>query len=357
MPKSVLFIVPYPIHRAPSQRFRIELYEPALQENGIQYRIAPFMDEATWAIIFKPGHHFAKLKGIIKGYGRRIVHLFDSLKYDYIFVHREAAPLGPPVWEWIVVHLFRKKIIFDFDDAIWIPRITKGNGIARWFKSFGKTKYLCRWATIVTGGNNFLNQFATQNGAKTTIFLPTVVDVVHKHNKVKKHHAGKPIVGWTGSHSTLYYLDDFVPSLQALQTEYDFTFLVIADKCPDLPLRDWQFVQWNEATEAEDLLRIDIGIMPLKADQWSEGKCGFKLIQYMSCGIPSLADPVGVNKDIIEDGKNGFLCSDAQQWKEKLMLLIMNPDLRKTMGEMGREKIVRNYSLQSQEKKFISLFQ
>ncbi|MBS1588540.1 MAG: glycosyltransferase family 4 protein [Bacteroidetes bacterium] len=356
MPKSVLFIVPYPIHCAPSQRFRVELYETVLQKNGIQYRIAPFMDEATWAIIFKPGHSFAKLKGLVKGYGRRIAHLFDSLQYDYIFVHREATPLGPPVWEWIVTHLFRKKMIFDFDDAIWIPRITKGNGLARWFKNFGKTKYLCRWATLVSGGNNFLNQFAVQNGAQKTVFLPTVVDVIHKHNKVKKHHEGKPVVGWTGSHSTLFYLDAFMPILQTLQEQFDFTFLVIADKSPDLPLCDWQFIQWNEETEVADLLRMDIGIMPLKADKWSEGKCGFKLIQYMSCGIPSLADPVGVNKDIIDDGINGFLCTNTEQWSEKLSQLIQFPELRREMGEKGREKIVQSYSLQSQEEKFIALF-
>ena len=123
MAASVLFLVPYPLKVAPSQRFRVELYEPVLQEHNIRYEIVSFMDEATWNIIFKKGYHFKKISGILKGYLRRTIHLVKALQYDYVFIHREAAPLGPPLFEWILAKLLRKKIIYDFDDAIWIPNV------------------------------------------------------------------------------------------------------------------------------------------------------------------------------------------------------------------------------------------
>ncbi|HRO41801.1 MAG TPA: glycosyltransferase [Flavipsychrobacter sp.] len=357
MAKSVLFLVPYPLKVAPSQRFRVELYEPVLQEHNVRYEIASFMDDATWNIIFKPGNTFKKIAGIAKGYLRRIGHLFKATQYDYVFIHREVAPLGPPIFEWIIAKVLHKKIIYDFDDAIWISNISTANKFASWLKAFWKVKYICKWAHVVTGGNEYLNNYARQHNARQTIILPTCVDVERKHNKVKIHGNHKPVIGWTGSHSTLFYLDEIVPLLKKLQEENNFTFLVIADKKPEIDLRDWQFIKWNEATEGSDLLKMDIGIMPLKSDAWSEGKCGFKLIQYLSCGIPAIADPIGVNKVIIDNEKNGFICSTKEEWKEKLQLLITDPALRKELGEKGREKIKKEYSIQSQAQKFLALFQ
>lgn len=356
MSKSVLFLVPYPAKTAPSQRFRVELYEPILREHGIKYDIACFMDAQTWKIIFSKGHHLQKIAGILKGYVRRFVHLTKAVRYDYIFIHREAAPLGPPVFEWMLAKILRKKIIYDFDDAIWIPNVSASNKVASWLKAFWKVKYICRWSSVVTGGNEYLNSYAKQHGARKTIFLPTCVDVVHGHRFIKQHGDHKPVVGWTGSHSTLFYLNDIMPVLRDLQEVLDFTFLVIADKSPNLYLKDWKFVRWNEATEVEDLLHMDIGIMPLRADAWSEGKCGFKLIQYLSCGIPAIADPIGVNKDIVEDGRNGFLCQTCEEWEKKLRFLLTNWEQRKEFGSNGRKKIVNAYSIQSQEEKFLSLF-
>jgi len=356
MAKSVLFFVPYPPGVAPSQRFRVELFEPVLQSQGVPYEIVHFLDEATWKILFKSGNKFGKIAGIAKGYLRRVAHVWKAIRYDYVFIHREAAPLGPPVFEWILAKVFRKKIIYDFDDAIWIPNISQANKMAGWMKAFWKVKYLCKWAHTVTPGNAFLQQYAEQQHARRTVLLPTCVDVVRKHNKVKTHGTHKPVVGWTGSHSTLFYLNEIIPVLKELQETIDFTFLVIADRPPALDLRDWEFVPWNATTEGEDLLKMDIGIMPLKQDAWSEGKCGFKLIQYLSCGIPALADPIGVNKVIIEDGKNGFVCNNKEEWKEKLTLLINHPELRMQLGANGRKKIEQEYSIQSQSEKFLALF-
>jgi len=356
MPTKVLFIVPYPIGRAPSQRFRVELYEPYLIEAGITYWIAPFMDERTWDLLYKKGAVLQKVAGISKGYFRRLKHvLWDVHNYDYVFVHREAAPLGPPMFEWIISRLWRKKMIYDFDDAIWIPNTSKENKFASWLKAFGKVKKICGWSYKVVGGNDYLYSYARQYNTNT-VLIPTCVDMQLAHNKVKQHSENNITVGWTGSHSTLSYLDELVPIIKELQDEFDFNFLVIANKKPDLPLKNWKFIPWNAITEVDDLLKMDVGVMPLKSDAWSEGKCGFKLIQYLSLGIPAVASPVGVNKIIIEAGKNGFLCSSDAEWKEHLRQLITDVQMRTEFGKAGHEKILLEYSIQSQKQKFLALF-
>jgi glycosyltransferase involved in cell wall biosynthesis len=354
--KRVLFIVPYPTHHAPSQRFRVELYEMFMKQDGIDYTIAPFMDVTTWNILYKGGSTFQKALGIVKGYlNRWKTILFDVPRYDYIFVHREAAPMGPPVFEWIIAKLWRKKMIFDFDDAIWIPNTSAENKWIAWFKAFWKTAFICKWSYKVTGGNQFLCSFALQHNPNT-ILLPTCVDVELYHNTIKEHHTGHVTVGWTGSQSTLFYLDMLLPIIQELQEEINFTFLVIANKDPNLPLKHYNFIPWNEQTEVEDLLQMDIGVMPLEPDAWSEGKCGFKLIQYLSLGIPAVASPIGVNRIIIDDNINGYCAVTKEEWKNHLKLLIKDASLRKRLGIKGREKIVQQYSVQSQRSIFINLF-
>lgn len=356
MGKKVLFLVPYPVRHAPSQRFRVELYERYMKEAGINYKIAPFMDAATWKILYKGGSALQKVMGILKGYLKRIkTVLLDVPRYDYVFVHREAAPLGPPVFEWIVAKLWRKKMIYDFDDAIWIPNTTEENKAAAFLKAFWKVKYICKWSYKVSGGNDFLCSYARQYN-NNVHRVPTCVDVELVHNKEKVQQPGKVVIGWTGSHSTLFYLDPVIPILKQLEKEFDFTFLLIANKDPQLPLKGYQFLPWNESTEVGDLLKMDIGVMPLQDDAWSEGKCGFKLIQYLSLGIPAVASPVGVNKQIMEEGINGYLVNTPAEWKVALRKLITDIQLRQQMGSAGRRKIIAEYSIQSQKDNFLNLF-
>ncbi|TMI64931.1 MAG: glycosyltransferase family 4 protein [Bacteroidetes bacterium] len=353
---KILFLVPYPLHQAPSQRFRVELFLPELDKNKIEYSIQSFLDEAAWATLYKNGGTLSKLMGVIRGYARRWVKILFGLGgYDFVFIHREAAPLGPPVFEWVISKLFRKKIIYDFDDAIWIPNTSAENKIVSWFKAFWKVKYICKWAHLVVGGNDFLCKYARQYN-RNTVLIPTCVDTTDKHNRLTNHDAEKITIGWTGSHSTLKYLDELVPVIRELETKNNFEFIVISDKSPDYIISSFRFIPWNEKTEIEDLQKINIGLMPLQDDEWSEGKCGFKLIQYMSLGIPALASPVGVNKKIIEHGENGMLCSKQEDWINGLNYLIHNKEERKRMGLSGRNKINASYSLKAYAPVFINLF-
>lgn len=353
----ILMLLPYPLHKAPSQRFRVENLLYLLDDAGIPYTLAPFMSEQVWQILYKKGSVPQKAASILKSYLKRCATvLFKAARYDYIFIHREAAPIGPPVFEWYLAKVLHKKIIYDFDDAIWIPNTSANNKLAGLVKAFWKVAYICKWSYKISAGNDYLCAFAQKSGAQQIVKIPTVVDTERRYNQLKQHQPNNIVVGWTGSHSTLKYLDELMPILQALQEELDFTFLVIADKEPSLPLKNWRFCPWNEQTEIEDLLKIDIGVMPLSNDNWSEGKCGFKLIQYLSLGIPAVASPVGVNKIIVEEGVNGFIARDPQEWATALRKLISDTALRSAMGEAGRAKIVAEYSIRSQKSNFLTLF-
>ncbi|MFA6152264.1 MAG: glycosyltransferase [Chitinophagaceae bacterium] len=356
--KDILFLLPYPLHRAPSQRFRVENLLFLLDESGKTYDLAPFMTESVWKILYQNGGIVQKALGITKSYLKRWAQvLFTAHRYDVIFIHREAAPLGPPIVEWYLKKVLGKKFIYDYDDAIWIPNTSAQNKIASLIKAFWKVKYICKWSYKISGGNDFLCDFARQSGAQKINRIPTVVNTDTRYNQLKQHQSGNITIGWTGSHSTLKFLDELMPVLQRLQKEYDFTFVVIADKKPELPLEKWTFLPWNEQTEISDLLQIDIGVMPLKNDAWSEGKCGFKLIQYLSLGIPAVANSVGVNKLIVEDGVNGFIADDDQSWGKSLRLLLEDESLRSKFGAAGRKKMVDEYSIASIKQSFLRLFE
>lgn len=356
MSKKVLFLLPYPLHRAPSQRFRVEAFFPVLEENGIVFRAETFLDEKAWDVLYKRGSLVQKAWAVIKGFIRRLfVCLFIAPRFQYVFIHREASPIGPPVFEAILAKLFKKKIIYDFDDAIWIPNTTAENGVVGWIKAAWKVAHICRWAYKVSAGNAFLAGFAHRYN-KNVHIVPTCVDVVNRHVFLKGPAVEKPVIGWTGSHSTMPYLDEIVPVLQKIAADFDVPVWIISNKKPRFHFKNLRFIQWTEEREVEDLAGIDIGIMPLKADAWSEGKCGFKLIQYLSVGIPAVASPVGVNKEIISEGVNGFLCTGQEEWYNRLQELIENETLRTSMGKEGRQGIVAQYSIQAQAGAFLGLF-
>jgi glycosyltransferase involved in cell wall biosynthesis len=354
---NILFIVPYPEGEAPSQRFRFEQYFSALQEEGHSYTVAPFLDKSTWQILYKPGQGLQKGLGILKGFSRRLGLLFRLHHYDWVFIHREAAPLGPPVFEWLISRLFRKKVIYDFDDAIWLPNTSEQNRMAARLKWHQKVAAICRWSYRVSCGNAYLRAWASQHNARAE-YMPTTIDTIGVHNRLKRHEEKEEVViGWTGTHSTLKYLKPLEGVLRKLAADYPrLYFLVISNQPPALDLPRLEYRPWNKETEIEDLLGMDIGIMPLTEDPWSEGKCGFKALQYMALGIPAVASPVGVNTTIIRDGENGFLASQPTEWEAALRLLLEDSYLRKQAGEKGKETIEKEYSVAAHRNVFLKLF-
>lgn len=352
---KILFLVPYPFDKAPSQRFRYEQYLPDLEKRGWEYELAPFLDDETWRIIYKPGHTLAKIWGTLKGFFRRLFILFRLGSFDFVFIHREASPIGPPVFEWLIAKVFKKRIIYDFDDAIWMADTAGNNQIVARIKWHDKVNSICKWAYKVSCGNKYLQNYALQFN-QAAIIVPTTIDTVNLHNQVKDQHTEKVVIGWTGTHTTLRHLALITPALQRLEQLYDFEFCLISNKAPELELKSLRFIPWVKETEISDLLRFNIGLMPLVDDPWANGKCAFKALQYMSLGIPALVSPVGMNKEVVEHGINGFICQTDEDWFTYLEMLLKDEALRVKLGQAARKRIEDNYSVVSNSGRFQALF-
>ncbi len=352
---SIYFIAATPLGILPSQRFRFEHYLPYLDKEGIKYRISHYFSMKTRGVLYTKKNYLGKVMAILPGYAKRFVDLLRMIPYNYVYIHREVTPVGPPIYEWIIAKILRKKIVYDFDDAIWVPTMSAHNRKFRFIRSFSKIGKVCKWSYLVTVGNKFLGEYAGRF-SKNVKIIPTVVNTDTVHGQVQEQETEKPAVGWTGSFTTLVYLNKVLPVLQRLQDKIDFTFYVIADQDPALPLKNYQFIRWKSDTETEDLLRFHIGLMPLTDDVISRGKCGFKAIQYMALGIPPLVSPVGVNTDIVQDDVNGFICDEEKEWEEKLERLLLQTELRKRIGMEARRKIEQQYSVHSTKELFLNIF-
>jgi glycosyltransferase involved in cell wall biosynthesis len=354
MSKRIFFIVPYPKNEAPSQRFRFEQYIPFLEKNGYSVEIHPFYNYETWQTLYHQGKTFRKAMGVIISFLRRFSLLFKLKKADYLFIHREAAHVGPPIFEWIIAKVLRRRYIYDFDDAIWLPNYSDTNARYHRLKAYWKVNYCMKWAYRISAGNEYLASYAKQFNGHVTI-IPTTIDTTY-HSITCDHEQSKPVIGWTGTHTTMRYLDELIPILKELEKEHEFTFLVISNEKPDYDLDSLQFIKWKKETEIEDLARITIGVMPLQHDIWSEGKCGFKGLQYMALEIASIMSPVGVNTSIIHDGQNGFLAGSPEEWKEKLEIVLKDKELRKKLGTAGRQTIIERFSVEANKERYLKLF-
>ncbi len=351
--------MPYPKGEAPSQRFRFEQYLHLLENNGSILHYQSFFSQSDSRTLYAKGLFMRKFLIIAKGYAKRLVLLFKTKGIHLIFVHRELSPFGPPIFEWVLAKLLQKKIIYDFDDAIWLTDKPIESTLLRIIKFRSKVATLCRWSYRVSGGNEYLCNFAREYSSRVHL-NPTTIDTNLLHNpalyKVDKK-PGKVVIGWTGSYSTLKYLEALEHVLIELEKKYHhLEFLVIADQKPQLALKNLRFIPWSVNTEISSLLESDIGLMPLPDDKWAKGKCGFKALQYMALELPTAVSPVGVNTSIVDHGVNGFFCTTPQEWIQYLSMLIEDKLLREQMGKRGRQKVIDQFSVDSNKDNFLSLF-
>ncbi|MBL4861802.1 MAG: glycosyltransferase family 4 protein [Crocinitomicaceae bacterium] len=356
MAKKIVFIAPYPRGQAPSQRFRFEQYFHFFEEKGYEVLFHPFLNEKDWAPLYQQGSFLRKGFSMIRSFCRRFLLLFKLRNIDSIFIHREASMIGPPIFEWFIAKVLRKKYIYDFDDAIWLPNYSESNARFHRLKAYGKVKRIIKWADKISVGNTYLKEYAEQYNSNVTL-IPTTIDMVNVHNKTTVQNTDKPVIGWTGSHTTMEYLKFLVPILKDLEKEFDFTFRVISNHPPEIELDSLEFVKWNKATEIEDLAVLNIGVMPLEDTIWAKGKCGFKCLQYMALQIPSVISPVGVNNEIVEHGKNGFLCATPEEWKKVLAELLKDQMLRERIGKSGQKTVRERYSVMANSRSYLALIQ
>lgn len=354
MSKKILFLAPYPTDTAGSQRFRFEQYLDLLTSHGFQYDRQSFIDEATWEILYKEGFAIQKIWGIFSGFIRRFWVLFGARRYDFVFVHREATPLGFPFTEWLLAKVWKKRLIYDFDDAIWMPNTSSENILVSKLKFPEKVNRIISWSYKISAGNQYLMTHARLFN-NSVQYNPTTIDTAHRHvPSAQKNNL--VVIGWTGTHSTLKYLELLRQPLEQLAMEHDFVFQVIADKEPEKPMPNQRFVAWSKDTEITDLNLIDIGVMPLADDLWAKGKCGFKALQFMALEKPVLVSPVGVNAEIVTPDVHGYHCVSSNDYYEKLKELITDKALCNRLGQAGRQKVVEQFSVRSNADNFLSLF-
>ncbi len=353
---KILFLTPYPHAAAPSQRFRFEQYYGFLKEKGIEYEAKGFWSENAWKILYSKGNFLPKVLRLLHGWVKRFLLLFSLGRYDFVFVHREIDPLGLPLFPWLYAKAAGKKIVYDFDDAIWIPNASESNRAFMRFKNWNNTRFLCRMAYKVSAGNEFLCSYAAEVNPNV-VYNPTTIDTENLHNRIKNQDTESFTVGWTGTHSTIRYLEDIIPALEKAAETTPLTLAVICDKEPAFRLPFMKFIPWNKPSEIEDLLQFNIGLMPLTEDKWSNGKCGFKALQYMALGIPALVSPVGVNTGIVDHGVNGFICRTNADWIACITRLAQDRELLKRLSGKTRKKIEEAYSVKSNKENFLRLFE
>lgn len=338
----LLALVPSIYDKNPSQRYRIEQWEPHLRRLGVEITYRPFEDEALNRVLYQPGRMPEKVGLILRALARRARGMREVRDFDAVYILRETALLGPPVFE----HLMKRTgvpFIFDFDDAVFVPYVSPSNGYLSYLKFPGKTRTICRLAAHVMAGNEYLADYARQVNEHVTV-IPTTVDTEKYTIEFARAANDVPVIGWTGSYSTAQHLRTLGGALRRLAERERFRLRVIGAPNFELEGVDVEVVPWRSETEVADLRPVDIGVMPLPEDPWSKGKCGMKALQYMGLAIPTVCSPVGVNSDIIRDGENGLLAATEDEWVEKLSALLHSSELRERLGRAGRSTVEAKYS-------------
>ncbi len=324
-----------------SSRLRFFQYSDELSQLGISLIFQSLVDDECLSLRYSSGRY--KYTKVLFNYCKRIKILLLSKDISLIWIEKEALPWFPL---WIELLLLRKyPYILDYDDAVFHYYDEHRFYLIRRIFSFRCDKLMAN-ATLVVCGNNYLANRARLAGAKWVEILPTVIELSrYKRNDYSTAHNHKiPLIVWIGSPSTVKYLQNITEPLLMLFKRVPFTLRVIGAEFnhPDLKI---DCLPWTESDEVSSLSDCSVGIMPLLNSSWEKGKCGYKLIQYMACGLPVIASNVGVNSEIVKHGVNGFLVSTPEEWVDSLQTILLDIDLSRRMGSAGRAMVERQYCL------------
>lgn len=320
----------------PSSRYRIYQYLPYLRDYGIEVSISPLFKERWFQILDMPMVPSRLVAKSIYATARFFVRLKDILRvgsYDLYCLEHQAFPYIPAFLERLAKKI-NPNMLLEFDDAIFLTPLHKR-----------KISKVIAMSHHVIVGNDYLKSFASKFNPYVTI-IPTVVDTERYVPKDDYCVKNLLTIGWIGLAYNLPYLKNLAEPLRRLKDRIgDFNLKIICSRGLDIDGVNTIFEHWSYADEIASLRSLDIGIMPLPDDEWAKGKCGLKVLQYMACGVPVVASPVGVNKEIIRDGYNGFLAANEEEWIDKLKLLAKDETLRRRLGIEGRRTVEECYSL------------
>ena len=320
-------------------------YLPWLESGNLTITVRPLLSDEMLQSRYKNGGYGVSL---LRAYADRVLVLLKRRQFDIVWIEKEALPWLPL---WLERILLRGvPYVLDYDDAIFHLYDQHANSLIR--RAFGqRLDGLMKKAALVIGGNHYLTQRAVDAGAEKVEMIPTVIDLLRYplNSAVLGQHMVKthlPRIVWIGSPSTVRYLEIICEPLRALAMRQPFVLRVIGGGAVNLPGIQVETINWTEATEVAEISACQVGVMPLLDSMWERGKCGYKLVQYMACGLPVVASDVGVNSEIVMDGDNGFLASSSAEWLEALSKLLKSSTLRAQMGAAGRRKIENSYCLQ-----------
>jgi glycosyltransferase involved in cell wall biosynthesis len=350
--KTLLALTPAPVMAA-ATRFRVQQFAPALRSAGINLVLRPFLDDRGFEILYRRGQLAGKVVVGARALAGRLRDLATAVHADAVLVHREAALIGPPVLEWAIARVLGRPLIFDLDDPVWVPYVspTYGALLSRLMKMPGKTNATLKAASHVIAGNPHVADYARRFSPRVEL-IPTVVDTtlftpVDTGNPI-------PVIGWIGTHSAAPFLRQVLPALRRLAGEHAFVLRLIGGDADTRGIPT-ELRAWSLAREVADFQSIDIGLYPLTDDAWSRGKSGFKAVQYMACGKPIVASPVGVTRDMVRAGENGFLVDSDDGWYVALRALVLDASLRARLGATGRAQAEARWSLGVHAPRFVDV--
>jgi len=351
----VLALVPKPLRISPGQRFRLEQWAPLLIARGISVDFSVFESPGLTRVLYEPGRRATKGFYVIRDTIRRRAVLDQAKDYDLIVVFREVSSLGPAIYERRLAHS-GKPIIFDFDDAIWVPGAGSVNG---WFARLrfpGKAATICRLASAVTVSNNYLAEYAGRYNSSVHV-VPSTVDLSLFPVQAPLERESPFVIVWSGSVSTLSHLETARAALERFGRKRKIVLRVICSRPPEFPVDgvDVQFIPWSADGEAARLAASHVGIMPLPDNEFTRGKGGFKALLYMAVGRPAVLSPVGVNTEIVENAKNGMLARTTDEWVAALDALAESRDLRDRLAKAGRITVEDRFSRESGAARFASV--
>ncbi|WP_029008240.1 glycosyltransferase family 4 protein [Azospirillum halopraeferens] len=325
-----------------SSRLRYYQFLPELAERGIEVDVSPLLPDAYLAALYEKGARPMELAA--RSYVTRILSMLTIRRYDLLWIEKELLPWLPFGIERMLL-AWGPPYVIDYDDAWFHVYDSHPSALVR--AALGtKLDRIMRGAALVTVGNAYLAARALAAGARRVEVFPTVVNLARYGEPSPADVDDRLTVGWIGSPVTARYLDLVRSPLHRLCGEGQIRIVLVGANDNSVPDLAAERPGWREDTEVEEIRAFDVGIMPLSNTRWERGKCGYKLIQYMACGKPVIASPVGVNREIVEHGVNGFLAETPEEWYEAVVALGRDAALRRTMGLAGRRKVEHDYSLQ-----------
>ncbi len=322
---KVLFLIQGFDH--PASRYRVLQYLDVLRASGVEDKVVRYPENRS---------RWRALAG-------------DLAECDIVFVQKKRLK---PRRVRFIRRCGPARIVYDVDDAVMFKSSrAKSRHSRKRMSAFGR---MCKASNFVIAGNSYLEQMAREHNANTAIVPTSINTDLYPERKARE--TDDITLGWIGGRKSLVFLKELAPVLEEVHGRHPKSRLkIVCNKFFDLSRMPVVRKEWSETEEGADVASFDVGLAPLPDDPWSRGKCATKLLQCMAAGVPCVASAVGVHKEIIKEGENGFLAGTPEEWREALSRLCSDAGLRSDLGRKARATVERDYSLESSAPKLLEI--